>query len=111
MAKVTDLNEKFLGWFLEMESFSFRAQRFLDDATIEDVTKRQDILMEWLRNAYLKGARDMAQDTIETLGDYGAAVAGCDAELIVPSKKYDDAAESLTPYFAKILDEAETNTP
>ena len=111
MTKNTDLNVKFLEWFLELESFSFRAQRFLDDTTIEDTTKRQDILMEWLRNAYLKGARDMAQDTIDTLNDYGTALAGCDAELIPPSQKYDDAANNLMPYFAKILDTAETTTP
>ena len=57
--------------------------------------------------AFLEGCRWMAQETVDTLGDYACAVEGLEAELITPAKKYDDAQQGLMVYFAKVLDDME----
>lgn len=56
-------------------------------------------LIPMIRAAYEQGALDMAKDTIDTLGDYGTAVAGCPEVLITPTQKYDDVAKSLYAYY------------
>lgn len=71
----------------------------------------EGLVIKWLEAgleaAYLQGARDMAQDTLNTLGDYACAVAGLEAKLIKPEEVYDCAYDSLMVYYTKVLDNAE----
>ena len=57
--------------------------------------------------AFLAGCRWMAQETLDTLGDYACAVEGLKAQATTPAQKYDDARESLMVYFTKVLDDVE----
>lgn len=57
--------------------------------------------------AFLAGCRWMAQETLDTMGDYATALEGCNPETQTPAKKYDDVRDSLMVYFTKVLDDME----
>ena len=92
MAKCIDLKEEFRKYFDELEGNGIRSERFYDEREA----------------AYIAGARAMAQDTLDTLGDYACACAGLEPELIKPETVYDRAEHSLQVYYTKILDNAES---
>ena len=106
MGKNIDLQEKFLEYFNEQEGYALRSERFYEE--FESGMMREKRIIEWIKAAYLQGARDMAQDTVETLGDYACAVSGCKPEVIKPEEVYDRAQNSLMVYYTKVLDNAET---
>ena len=106
MGKNIDLKSKFQDYFNELEGFGLRSERFYEE--FESGVMREKRILEWLEAAYLQGARDMAQDTVETLGDYACAVSGCKPEVIKPEEVYDRAQNSLMVYYTKVLDDAET---
>ena len=114
MGKNIDLREKFLEYFNEQEGYSFRSERLYDNLAwiVHNPNctsiKRMEMMTQWLKAAYLQGARDMAQDTLNTLGDYACAVSGCKPEVIKPEEVYDRAQNSLMVYYTKVLDNAET---
>ena len=70
-------------------------------------TKRMEIMTNWLRSAFLAGARTMAQDSLDTLRDYGTAVAGCETPVRNPTQCFDNAADNLMVYYTQVLDKAE----
>ncbi len=90
MARRTNLNLKaeFRKYFNEIEGFGIRSERFYEEREA----------------AFIAGARAMAQDTLDTLGDYACACAGLEPELIKPETVYDHAKYSLQVYYTKILD-------
>ena len=92
MAKCIDLKEEFRKYFDELEGNGIRSERFYDEREA----------------AYIAGARAMAQDTLDTLGDYACVCAGLEPELIKPETVYDRAEYSLQVYYTKILDNAES---
>jgi hypothetical protein len=59
-----------------------------------------------LAEAYAAGARAMAQDTLDTLGDYACAVAGLEGSN-TPSECYDKAHASLHVYYTRVLNDFE----
>lgn len=59
----------------------------------------------FLLAAYLAGARDMAQDTLDTLGDYGTAMCGVEAPLRNPTECFDAAHANLMVYYTRVLDD------
>lgn len=106
MGKNINLREKFREYFNQQEGNGLRSERFYEE--FESGMIREKRIIEWLEVAYLRGARDMAQDTLDTLGDYACAVAGLEAKMIKPEEVYDCAYDNLMVYYTKVLDNAET---
>ena len=112
MGQNVDLLQEFDDWLNELQGFSFRSDRLHDDLSniahnpLMTSAHRMELATKWLKYAYLAGARRMAQDTLDTLGDYGTAVAGIDQPQRNPTEGYDAARESLMVYYTKVLDNA-----
>ena len=71
---------------------------------LESFANRPAGIYDELEAAYIAGAREMAQDTLDTLGDYACACAGLEPRLIKPETVYDQAESDLRIYYDKILD-------
>jgi len=71
---------------------------------LETFANRPAGIYDELEAAYIAGAREMAQDTLDTLGDYACACAGLEPRLIKPETVYDQAEADLRLYYDKILD-------
>lgn len=102
MGKNIDLEAKFKEYFDEQEGYALRSERFY--AEFESGIMREKRILQWMEAAYIAGARAMAQDTLDTLGDYACAVSGLDPELIKPEEVYDRAHSNLMVYYTKVLD-------
>lgn len=105
MGQNIDLKAKFNEYFNELEGFSLRSERFYEE--FESGIMRGGRILEWLEAAYMRGAQDMAQDTLDTLGDYAAAVAGIEEPRrfrFTPSECYDGVHQELMVYYTKVLD-------
>tara|TARA_R110000868_G_scaffold67757_1_gene200817 strand:+ start:540 stop:884 length:345 start_codon:yes stop_codon:yes gene_type:complete len=111
MGKNIELKEKFLEYFNEQEGFSLRSDRLYDDLSFMvfnpgcTSAKRMEIITKWMEAAYRQGARDMAQDTVNTLGDYATALAGIPEVVYTREEAYDAAKDNLMVYYTKVLDE------
>lgn len=105
MGKPIDLAAKFKEYFHELEGYAFRSERFHEE--FESGMMRERRILEWMRAAYMQGARDMAQDTIETLGDYATALAGIKDFVYNGEQAYDAAAENLGVYYKQVLKDTE----
>lgn len=101
MGKPIDLAAKFKEYFNELEGYAFRSERFHEEFEFGMMRERR--ILEWMRAAYMQGARDMAQDTVETLGDYATALAGIEEVVYTREDAYDAAAESLASYYSQVL--------
>jgi hypothetical protein len=98
-----DLKKEFLKFFNEeQDDFELRSEKFY--VYCEAGIMREKRILEWLEEAYIAGAKSMAQDTLDILGDYACALAGCKKELIGPEEVYDKAHISLMAYYTKVLD-------
>jgi hypothetical protein len=110
-----NIEKSFLEWFDEPEGFSLRSDRLYNDVVdiINSVSfsagDDMKIMTAWLQAAYRQGARDMAQDTLDTLGDYACALAGLEPEVIKPEEIYDRAQANLKIYYTKVLDDNRSN--
>lgn len=110
MGQNIDLLKEFDDWLTETRGFSLRSEYLFDDLKHIDrvsVEGRMSRMTKWMQVAYLAGARRMAQDTVDALGDYGTAVAGCETPVRNPTECYDAARDSLMVYYTKVLDDAE----
>ncbi len=105
MGQVIDLDEKFQEYFNELEGYSLRSMRFDEEYESGIMCKKR--ILEWLRAAYMQGCRDMAQDTLDTLGDYACAVSGCKPEVLRPEAIYDRAHDNLMVYYTQVLNKDE----
>jgi hypothetical protein len=105
MSQNINLKQKFQEYFNEQESFSLRSERFFEEYSSGQMNQQR--MMQWLEAAFIQGARTMAQDTVDTLRDYGTAVAGVKSPQRTPTECYDAAADSLMVYFTRILQDAE----
>jgi len=98
-----DLKKEFQKFFNEeQDDFELRSEKFY--VYCEAGIMQDKRILEWLEEAYIAGARAMAQDTLDTLGDYACFVAGLEPELIKPEEVYDRAGENLMVYYTKVLD-------
>jgi len=114
VGKNIDLQTQFQDWLDEQQGFQLRSDRLHDDLKYIDQVSdegRMEIVAKWLQAAYLAGARCMAQDTVDTLGDYGTALAGCETPVRNPTECYDAARDNLMVYYTKVLDDAENSLP
>ena len=105
MGQNIDLKQEFDDW-LDVDLLDEDLINIINNPLMTS-TKRMEIMTEWLRSAYLAGARTLAQDSLDTLRDYGTAVAGCPEPRRNPTECYDAAADSLMVYYTQILDQAE----
>ena len=105
MGQNIDLKQEFDNW-LDVDLLDEDLINIINNPLMTS-TRRMEIMSEWLRSAYLAGARTMAQDSLDTLRDYGTAVAGCPEPYRNPTECYDAAADSLMVYYTRILDQAE----
>jgi len=103
-----DLKAKFQQYFHEQEGFGLRSERFYDslDAFSNKPALAASMKL-WLETAFIQGARAMAQDTVDTLRDYAAAVAGIDEVCYNRTQAFDAAADNLMTYYTQILQDAE----
>ena len=107
MGKVIDLKQAFAEYFHELEGYALRSERFYDQLSSADPATRPQVLVKWMEAAFIQGARVMAQDTVDTLGDYGTACSGLDQPRRNPTQCYDAARDSLMVYFTQVLQDAE----
>ena len=101
MTSVLNLDREFVKWFFEDEypqPGKNRAMTFL-------VTNKGE-RDYWMHQAFMAGARAMAQDVSDTLADWAGAVEGLDPELVAPAEVFDRARENLHDYTNHVLDKA-----
>ena len=101
--KNIDLDEAFKDYFHGLEGFSIRSERYYDDCEISDDQNRHRIMTLWAKELFIAGARAMANDTIEALGDYATATSGINEVKYNVSEAYDIAAVDLQAYYDKVL--------
>jgi len=103
--KNIDLKAKFQDYFHEQEGGALRSERFYDEFQC-GILREKRILM-WMEAAFIQGARTMAQDTVDTLGDYATSVAGIEDECLTIEQAFDAAKANLMTYYTQILQDAE----
>jgi hypothetical protein len=101
MGQVINLDEKFNEYFNELECYSLRSMRFYEEC--EAGIMRETRILEWIKAAYMRGCKDMAKDTLDTLGDYATALAGIKDPLYASEQAFDHAADDLEPYYKQIF--------
>lgn len=102
--KTFNLDREFVRWFFEEqypEQGSNRAQAY----TYGNPHNKEN-RDYWMRQAYMAGARSVAQESTDVLADWACAVEGLDPEMLEPCEVYDRARESLFTYNTKILKKA-----
>ncbi len=104
MGKPINLDREFIRWFYEEpypEVGSNRCQYQANNSAIN-----VDVRDYWMRLAYKAGARQMAQDLLDTLADYACACEGLEPEQMTPSEAFDRARENLFVYATATLEKA-----
>lgn len=98
---IFDVDQQFHSYVHRLEGYHLLIERLYEEheAGIMDPKR----IIEWLKSSYTQGARDMAQDTLYTLGDYATALAGVE-EPRNPSEGYDNAQESLHNYYTQVFE-------
>ena len=107
MGRKIDLKFKFNEYFMTPEGFSFRAERFYDDVETQRFAQDATLMVKWLEAAFIEGCRTMAQDTLDTLGDYATSVAGINELVYNRTQAFDAARENLMVYYTQILSDVE----
>ena len=93
--KMLDLEKSYEEWFCFDDYGSFGSSRamYITESRPEP----------FVRAAYMEGARRMAQDILNTLGDYATALSGIEGSMVTPSEVFDRARENLEPYLQEVL--------
>ena len=103
MSEIFNVDKAFDEYFNEVENYGLRSERFFEDVQHAFVKGDTEVIVKWMKASFEMGARAMAQDTVDTLYEYAAAVAGCTVEEpMQPEHAFDSAAESLLVYYADI---------
>lgn len=95
------LQREFVKWFFEEqypELGSNRAQVYGYSAP-----QTKDARDYWMREAYMAGARTMAQETTDILAAWACAVEGLELEVLTPAEVFDRARENLHDYNKTVL--------
>lgn len=107
------LREKFKEYLNELEGFSFRSERLYDDLVwiTQNPTctssKRMEIIVKWLEASYIAGAREMAQNSVDTLNVFSKMWENYNEVTYTREAAYEEARKALMGYYTKVLDEAE----
>jgi hypothetical protein len=106
MSNNIDLKAEFEKYFNEQEGFGLRSERFFADVELTQ-PERNKLLIQWIEAAFIQGARIMAQDTIDTLRDYGTAVVAFDDLTYSCTQGFDMSADNLMTYYTQVLQNSE----
>ena len=96
-----NIDRDFGKYLHEQEGYATRLERLYEEAPRMTVGR----IIEWMEAAYRQGARDMAQDTVDTLGDYACAVAGIPEIVYTSEQSFDAARANLMTYYTQVFDE------
>jgi len=99
-----DLKEAYKQYIYEPEGFALRTERFRAEFEAGMSVERME---QWLEAAFIQGARAMAQDTLDTLLDYGTACAGVEKDKYSLTDCFDKAHANLHIYYTQVLQDAE----
>lgn len=107
MGKIINLEEKFREYIDGSEGYHLRSERLVDEV-ISSVLHTSDsnkiqVIRNWMRSAYLQGCRDMSNDCIDALGDFGTAVAGCVGKTYTIEESFDLARDNLARYVSDVF--------
>ena len=107
MSEIINLEDEFNSWFNEIESFGLRSERFYQELNCYCTRENQaELMLSWLKAAYLHGIKTAAQDSIDTLRDYSTAMYG--VKYAVPADlAFDDSANNLQVYWDNVLKDKE----
>jgi hypothetical protein len=105
MGTVFDKKKAFLEYFDELEGFTLRSERFYFDVLMDDTEKRAILMRKWLEAAFDAGCEAMANDTLDTLADYGTAMSGIEEPKVTKTEAFDMAADNLQDYYDEIFKE------
>lgn len=96
-----NLKTNFEKYLNEIESYASRLERLYDE--VESGMMRESRILEWMQAAYEQGCKDMAQDTLDTLGDYATALAGISDIVYTRESAHDAVRVNLIAYYDMIL--------
>ena len=107
MSEIINLEDSFENWFHAVESYELKSERFYrvinEHRTREGQAK---LIVDWLKAAYMQGAKIAAQDSVDTLRDYSTAMYG--VKYAVPADlAFDDSANNLQVYWNNIFKDKE----
>lgn len=103
MSEIINLEDEFNSWFNEIESFGLRSERFYHELNCYCTREiKSDLMLDWLKAAYMHGIKTAAQDSVDTLRDYSTAMYG--VKYAVPADlAFDDSANNLQVYWNNIF--------
>ena len=105
MSEIINLEDSFENWFHEVESYELKSERFYRVIN-EHMTREWQLIVDWLKAAYMQGAKIAAKDSIDTLREYSTAMSG--AKHAVPADlAFDDSANNLQSYWDSVLKDKE----
>lgn len=98
-----DTTKKFDEFWNAEEGFHLKSERCVQEIFQAQPYSQIQLLKQWMLVAYQQGCKDMAQDTLECLGDYAAAVSGLASIHHDASEVYCSVANSLDLYYEQIF--------
>lgn len=103
MSEIINLEDSFENWFHEVESSGLKSERFYEEINHYHTREAQaELILTWLKAAYLHGIKTAAQDSVDTLRDYSTAMYG--VKYAVPADlAFDDSANNLQVYWNNIF--------
>ena len=99
MPEIINLEDEFNSWFNEVEVFGLRSERFFEQINHYRTRESQsELMITWLKAAYLHGIKTAARDSVKTLAVYSTAVEGVDSYCkdYTMSGAFDAAADLVT---------------
>ena len=103
MGKAFEVGQAFTQYWNTQEGHHLMAERCVAEIVQATGYEQITLIRAWMEYAFVAGAKAMADDTVDTLLDYGTAVAGLGTDITELSQVYDAAANSLTDYYAEVL--------
>ena len=108
MSEIINLEDSFENWFHAVESYELKSERFYrvinEHRTREGQAK---LIVDWLKAAYMQGAKIAAQDSVDTLRDYSISLAGIGGFTYNPDEAYSACAVSLDCYWQDVFKDKE----
>lgn len=108
MSEVINLEDEFNSWFNEIESFGLRSEKFYQELNCYCTRENQvELMLSWLKAAYLHGIKTAAKDSVDTLRDYSTSLAGIGGFTYNPDEAYSACAVSLDCYWQDVFKDKE----
>lgn len=94
-----DIDEEFNRWYNEIESYSHRSERALFETGADSKA-----LGQWLKAAFIEGARSALTDAASLMLEYGTHCAGVE-QKVTRTEMYDSMADSMSDVYRELLTE------